>query len=80
MRSAVRLALALGDPGLRAAVERIADDRATAEALLSPLLPSGEPWGDENHAGNVDRMQERARLFLDGGGSDIGPTRRRGGN
>ena len=82
-KSAARLALALGDPELRAAVERIADDRAFAEALVSPLLwphtSSGERWTDEEHALNVNNVQDRARLFLDDPDADIGPTRRRGG-
>ncbi len=78
--SAVRLALALRDPELRATVERIADDRTFAGALVSPYLPGGvSPRGEENHAQWVDVVQKEARTFLDGGGADIGPLRRRGG-
>lgn len=79
VHAAVRLALALGDPGLRVTVERIADDRATAEALVSRLLPSGNPTSDEGHAQTVNVVQKYARVFLDGGGADIGPWRHRGG-
>lgn len=79
VRTAMRLALALGDPELRVTVERIADDRAVAGALVSPLLPSGNPIGEANHAQQVDAVQRWARTFLDGGGADIGPRRRRGG-
>ena len=76
VRAAVRLALALGDPELRVTVERIADDRAAAGALVSPLLPSGNPREEANHAQRVDVVQRYARTFLDGGGADIGPVRR----
>ncbi|MCY3704686.1 MAG: hypothetical protein OXH08_04170 [Gammaproteobacteria bacterium] len=76
VKAAVRLALALGNPELREMVERVANDRAAAEALVSPYLPSGNL--SEDPAGRVDRVQEEARLFLSGGGADIGPVRRPG--
>lgn len=75
--AALRLALALGDPGLRAAVARIADNRAFAEVLVSPNLASGNPMRAESHAQFVNSVQKYARTFLDGGGADIGPFRRR---
>ena len=77
VRAAVRLALALGDPELRVTVEWIADDRAVAGALVSPLLRSGNPREEADHAQRVDAVQRYARTFLDGGGADIGPLRRR---
>lgn len=77
-KAAARLALALGDPELREIVERIASDRAVAEALVSPHLPGGKPM--RYHARTVDNVQKYARTFLDGGGADRGPTRRPGGN
>lgn len=76
---AVRIALALGDPELREMVEQIADDRATAEALVSPYLIGGG-MSEEPTTFWVDQIQENARIFLDGGGADIGPFRRRGGS
>ena len=77
VRAAVRLALALGNPELRVTVEWIADDRAVAGALVSPLLRSGNPREEADHAQRVDAVQRYARTFLDGGGADIGPLRRR---
>ncbi|MDE2769694.1 MAG: hypothetical protein OXI44_00735 [Bacteroidota bacterium] len=75
--AAVRLALALGDPELRAIVERFANDRGFAEALVSPYLSSGNPMSTAGHAKWVNIHQKRARTFLDGGGADIGPFRKR---
>ena len=73
---AVRLALALGDPELRRTVERIAADRAYAETLVSRHWEDGTEASVDHHAQAVDRVQARARLFLSGGGGDIGPPRR----
>lgn len=75
LKAAIRLAVALGDSGLRATVERIAVDRAFAAALVSPILPDGSPT---DHAYWVDQAREHARIFLSGGGADIGPVRRPG--
>ena len=71
--AAMRLALALDDPELRRTVERIATDRAFAEALMLDAFPLIAGSHDED----TNRVQERARLFLSGGGADIGPFRRR---
>ena len=76
--ASVRLALALGDPELRVIVERIATDRTAAEALVSPYLPSGTLSSPAHHDRAIASVQEDARLFLSGGGADIGPIRRRG--
>jgi hypothetical protein len=73
----LRLALALSDPELRGIVERFADDRGFAETLMSPYLASGNPREAASHARLVNTYQKRARTFLDGGGADIGPFRRR---
>ena len=77
VRVAVRLALALKDPELRTLVERFADDKEFAESLVSRYLPSGNPMSDEGHAQTVTAIQKRTRIFLDGGGADIGPFRRK---
>lgn len=74
VKAAVRLALALNDPELRGIVQRFADDRAFADALV--FLNTGDPQGTANHAKNVSITQRYARTFLDGGGADIGPFRR----
>ena len=74
LRSAVRLALALGDPELRRTVERIATDRVFAEALVLDAFPLVAGSHDED----TDSVQEYARLFLSGGGAAIGPVRRPG--
>ena len=80
LKPAVRLALALGDLELREIVQRIADDRATAEALVSRVLyHSGELRTDEEQARQVDSLREYARVFLDDPDADIGPHRRPGG-
>ena len=71
---AVRLALALGDPELRRTIERIAHDRAFAEALVLDAFPHIAG----SHGEDTDSVQEEARLFLSRGGADIGPIRRRG--
>lgn len=70
---AVRLALVLRDPELRRIVETLATDRTAAQALMLDAFPLIAGSHDEN----TDRVQERARLFLSGGGADIGPVRRR---
>jgi len=75
--AALRLALALKDPELRGIVERFVDDRAFAEALMSPYMSSGNLRPRESHIQRINSVQRRARTFLDGGGADIGPTRRR---
>lgn len=75
VKAAIRLAVALGDPELRATVEQIAVDWDFAAALVSPLLPDGSPT---DHAYWVDQAREHARIFLSGGGADIGPVRRPG--
>ncbi len=75
--AALRLAMALKDPELREIVERIADDRAFAESLLSPYLGSGATRSSQSQAQWVNILQENARTFLDGGGADIGLVRRR---
>lgn len=72
--AAIRLAVALDDPELRGIVETLATDRAAAEALVSPHVSDGATWG-HHYAGTVDEVQQRARLFLSGGGADIGPVR-----
>ena len=77
VKAAIRLALALGDTDLQEMVERIATDRAVAEALVSPYLDDGSL--DDYHEVWIDDVQEYARLFLSGGGADIGPIRRPGG-
>ena len=77
VKAAIRLALVLGDTELREMVDRIATDRAVAEVLVSPYLDDGSLR--ENHARWIDDVQEYARLFLSGGGADIGPIRRPGG-
>ena len=71
--AAVRLALALEDPELRRTVERIATDRTFAEALVLDAFPliAG------SHGEDTNRVQEEARLFLSGGGADVGPIRKR---
>ena len=74
---AVRLALALGDPELRRTVERIATDRAAAEALVSAYWDDGTPRKPEHLNWRLDSVQATARLFLSGGGADVGPIRRR---
>ena len=74
-RAAIRLALVLGDPELRGIVETLATDRATVDALLSPYLPSGNTASADYYDRSVDSLQEYARLFLFGGGADVGPTR-----
>ncbi|WP_419949620.1 hypothetical protein [Candidatus Palauibacter sp.] len=74
---AVRLALALGDPELRRTVERIAADRAYVETLVSRHWKDRTEATVDGHARAVDHVHARARLFLSGGGADIGPTRRR---
>ena len=73
--AAVRLALALGDPELRRTVERIAAHRATAEALISAYWDDGLRKSDRNW--EIDDVQATARLFLAGGGADVGPIRKR---
>ena len=73
--AAVRLALALGDPELRRTVERIAADRATAEALISAYWDDGLRKSDRNW--EIDDVQTTARLFLSGGGADVGLIRKR---
>jgi hypothetical protein len=73
VKTAVRLALALGDPELRRTVERIATDRAVAEAVVLDAFPLIAGSHDED----TNSVQERARLFLSGGGADIGPFRKR---
>jgi len=73
VNAAVRLALALDDPELRRTVERIATDRAFAEALVLDAFPLIAGSHDED----TNRVQERARLFLSARGADIGPFRRR---
>ena len=78
VRGAMRLALALGDPELRGIVEMIAADRDAAEALVSPYLSGEIPGVTRDRAWEVDRVWEYARLFLSGGGVDIGPVRRPG--
>lgn len=76
VNAAVRLALALRNPELRGIVETFADDRGFAETLISSYLPSGNPMGAESHVQFVNSAQKFARTFLDGGGANIGPTRR----
>lgn len=73
VNAAARLALALDDPELRRTVERLAADRAYAEALVLDAFPVIVG----SHAQDTDSVQEYARLFLSGGGADIGPNRRR---
>lgn len=73
VNAAVRLALALDDPELRRTVERIATDRAFAEALVLDAFPLVAGSHDED----TNRVQEQARLFLSGRGADIGPFRKR---
>ncbi len=74
--AAVRLALTLKDPELRGIVERLADDRSFAETLVSPYVSDGVTRS-RYYAQSVNSVQEYARTFLDGGGADIGPFRRR---
>ena len=69
--AAVRLAVGLGDSELRRIVERIATDRAAAEALVSPFLSDGVTRS-RSHQRRVDDVQEDARLFLSGGVIDSG--------
>lgn len=71
---AMRLALVLGDPELRRIVERLATDRAAAEALVSPYLSDGTRT--RYHESNLDGVQERACVLLAGQADDIGPLRR----
>ena len=77
VQTAVRLALALGDPELRRIVERIAHDREVAEALISPYRFDGTLFGSDHRNWEIQTAQEKARLFLSGGGADVGPFRRR---
>ncbi|MXW56689.1 MAG: hypothetical protein F4X22_12130 [Gemmatimonadales bacterium] len=77
VNAAVRLALALGDPELRRTVERLATDRAFVAALVPPYWDNGTPRKPEHLDWRLDSVQENARLFLSGGGADIGPNRRR---
>ena len=63
---AMRVGAALRDPGIRQVIERVAADRAAAEALVSPHLPSGEIVLD--YPSTVDRVQETARALLGSGG------------
>lgn len=72
VKAAVQLAIALGDPELRRIVERIAADRATAEALVSPYMSSGKPASRDYRNWAIDSVQEDARLFLSGGKADSG--------
>ena len=74
VRAAMRLALAPEDPELRGIVVRIASDPAEAEALVSPYLASGMRSKDPGRW--VESVRKDARLFLSGGGADIGPSRR----
>lgn len=76
VRAALRLALVLNDPELREIIERLAGDRDFAEALVSPYLSDGVTL-KRNYARMVSILQAYARTFLDGGGADIGPLRRR---
>ena len=77
VKAAVRLALALGDPELRRTVERLAADRGAAEALVSPYMGTGTPAPPDHRDWEVQNVQADARLFLSGGGADVGPSRRR---
>ncbi|WP_419167647.1 hypothetical protein [Candidatus Palauibacter sp.] len=76
VNAAVRLALALGDPELRRTVERIATDRAFVAALIPAYWDDGTPRKSEHLVWRLDSVQKYARLFLSGGGADIGPLRR----
>lgn len=76
VRAGLRLALAIGDLELRAIVERFANDRAFAEALVSVYLYGEHPLDAENHAKFVSSNQKYAQTLLDRGGAGIGPTRR----
>lgn len=82
VKAAVQLAIALDDPELRRIVERIAADRATAEALVSPYMSSGKPASRDYRNWAIDSVQEDARLFLSGGKADSGrrpfPAREKG--
>ena len=75
--AAIGLAVVLGDPALRRIVERIATDREAAGALVSPYRPSGTLSSRDHHDWAIASVQERARLFLSGGGADIVPVRKR---
>ena len=70
VKAAVQLAVALGDPELRRLVERIAADRATADALVSPYMSSGKLASRDYRNWAIDSVQEDARLFLSGGKAD----------
>lgn len=72
VKAAVHLAVALDDPELRRIVERIAADRATAEALVSPYMSSGKLASRDYRNWTIDGVQEDARLFLSGGSADSG--------
>lgn len=76
VRNAMRLGLELGDPELRRIVERLATDRAAAEALVSPYWPDGEQMRTTYLENRLDGVQERARLLLAGRASEIGPFRK----
>ncbi|WP_420442619.1 hypothetical protein [Candidatus Palauibacter sp.] len=75
VKAAVRLALALGDSGLRRIVDQLATDRTAAEALVSPYLADGVTRS-RAHQRRIDQVQETAQVFLSGEGDGIGPLRR----
>ena len=76
VRNAMHLAFELGDPELRRIVERLATDRAAAEALVSPYWPDGERMRTTYLKNRLDGVQERAGLLLAGRASEIGPFRK----
>lgn len=74
VRSALRLAVELGDPELRRTVEKLATDRTAAKALVSHYLFDGNTLS-LSHERDVDGIQEWAQVLLAGRAGDIGPVR-----
>ncbi len=71
IRATVWLAVVLGDPELRRIVDRIAQDRTTAEALVSPYHPSWRLVSPDYHElGNFQRAGGCAALPVGRRGRD----------